>query len=625
MTITYFRKMAFPDADDAFATSMGRSTVAAICELVQSDRRREPYDAGLLRGCLRMLHVLNVYVKRFEPVFLQESEPYFSEFAESHSTSSLKEYINACKGLLGREEFRCLEFVMELTTQRQLMQSAHHFLIVKYTSKLLDADNLSKLLESVDIVSVSNLYDLLRLSNIHEELRQPWGDYIRGAVARIIGDRERGDEMVIRLLELRRALDLLLRDALMDDDRLLYAMREAFSSVMNDRQAARCWNNGKDKIGEMIAKYMDMLLRGGLKALPASLLTNSRDRPVLGREDQDGMGNDDAELDLQLDHALEMFRFVEGKDTFENFYKRDLARRLLMGRSASQDAERSMLAKLRSECGSNFTHNLEQMFKDQELAKDEMQAYREWNAGAGRSSAPRNGSPTVDLQVMILSAASWPTYPDVQLNLPDGVAAETERFDAFYKNKHTGRVLSWKHSLAHCSLKAKFAKGTKELLVSAYQAVVLLLFNSVPAPGSADDAEAFLTYDQIAKATGLGGTDLDRTLQSLACGKSRVLSKHPKGRDINRETDTFSFNKAFTDPKFRIKINQIQHKETKEENKATHERIAQDRRFETQAAIVRIMKSRKKMSHPELQAEVINMTKSRGSVEPAAIKKEIER
>jgi hypothetical protein len=218
---------------------------------------------------------------------------------------------------------------------------------------------------------------------------------------------------------------------------------------------------------------------------------------------------------------------------------------------------------------------------------------------------------------MILSAAAWPTYPDVRLNLPDEVATQIERFDQFYKNKHTGRVLTWKHSLAHCSIKGSFAKGSKELLVSAYQAVVLIMFNSVPADG-------FLAYEQIATGTGLQGGDLDRTLQSLACGKSRVLTKHPKGREV-KPTDTFTFNKTFTDPKYRVKINQIQLKETKAENKATHERIVQDRRFETQAAIVRIMKSRKSMGHSDLVAEVINLTKKRGMVDTSAIKKEIER
>ena len=36
-----------------------------------------------------------------------------------------------------------------------------------------------------------------------------------------------------------------------------------------------------------------------------------------------------------------------GKDVFEAFYKKDLARRLLLGKSASVDAEKSMLSKLK--------------------------------------------------------------------------------------------------------------------------------------------------------------------------------------------------------------------------------------------------------------------------------------
>lgn len=116
--------------------------------------------------------------------------------------------------------------------------------------------------------------------------------------------------------------------------------------------------------------------------------------------------------------------------------------------------------------------------------------------------------------------------------------------------------------------------------------------------------------------------ELQRTLQSLACAKYRVLTKKPKGRDVN-PTDEFSFNASFTDPKF--KINQIQLKETKEENKKTHERVAADRHLETQAAIVRIMKSRKQISHAELVAEVIKATRSRGVLDVAEIKNNIEK
>lgn len=38
---------------------------------------------------------------------------------------------------------------------------------------------------------------------------------------------------------------------------------------------------------------------------------------------------------------------VVGKDVFEAFYKKDLAKRLLVGKSASVDAEKSMLSKLK--------------------------------------------------------------------------------------------------------------------------------------------------------------------------------------------------------------------------------------------------------------------------------------
>lgn len=75
----------------------------------------------------------------------------------------------------------------------------------------------------------------------------------------------------------------------------------------------------------------------------------------------------------------------------------------------------------------------------------------------------------------------------------------------------------------------------------------------------------------------------------------------------------------------RIKINQIQLKETKEENKTTHERVAADRHLETQAAIVRIMKGRKVITHTNLVKEVIEATRSRGRLQPPEIKENIDK
>lgn len=56
-------------------------------------------------------------------------------------------------------------------------------------------------------------------------------------------------------------------------------------------------------------------------------------------------------------------------------------------------------------------------------------------------------------------------------------------------------------------------------------------------------------------------SELRRTLQSLACGKKRVLKKQPVGKNVN-DGDVFSFNSDFTDPGYRVHINSIQVKET---------------------------------------------------------------
>ncbi len=83
--------------------------------------------------------------------------------------------------------------------------------------------------------------------------------------------------------------------------------------------------------------------------IPTTL--SSASNPMRGtvEEYQDASSDDeDTEITKQLDQVLSLFRFVHGKAVFEAFYKRDLARRLLLQRSASADAEKSMLTRLKS-------------------------------------------------------------------------------------------------------------------------------------------------------------------------------------------------------------------------------------------------------------------------------------
>ncbi|CAJ0748126.1 2553_t:CDS:2 [Entrophospora sp. SA101] len=130
-----------------------------------------------------------------------------------------------------------------------------------------------------------------------------------------------------------------------------------------------------------------------------------------------------------------------------------------------------------------------------------------------------------------------------------------------------------------------------------------------------------VTYEEIKAITGLEDKDLTLTLQSLACGKIRVLAKFPKGRDVNK-TDEFVINEKFDVQYYRVKINSIQLKETLEEAKDTTERVFLDRQYQVDAALVRIMKMRKSLTYSEIITELLSQLKFKAMLPD--IKKRIE-
>jgi cullin-4 len=132
-----------------------------------------------------------------------------------------------------------------------------------------------------------------------------------------------------------------------------------------------------------------------------------------------------------------------------------------------------------------------------------------------------------------------------------------------------------------------------------------------------------VSFAEIKAATRVEDGELRRTLQSLACGKvnQRVLHKEPKGKEVE-DGDVFSLNLNFEHKLYRIKINTIQLKETVEENEKTHADVHRDRQYQIDAAIVRIMKARKKLSHNLLLSELFGQLKFPAI--PVDIKKRVE-
>ncbi|KAJ6144855.1 hypothetical protein N7470_008750 [Penicillium chermesinum] len=596
MGLIQFRSYVFADP------SLKPKVLQGACDLISVDRGEEAggvSDPSLLRAAIELFHNLDVYNSEFEPLFISSTGKFVTAWAARESANSLASYVEKSHGLIESEVARCGFYSLNRSTKQKLSELLDETLITQHEDVLLQQDQVVNLMRSGNKSALKQLYGLLSRRKLGGELQTAFRSYIIEEGSGIVFDEEHEADMVVRLLAFKQQLDDIWTNSFSADSELGNTLRKAFDTFMNlTKKSESTGGTDNSKTGEMIAKYLDRLLKGGLKAMTPG----QQDAPL---------ADENTEIQRQLDQVLDLFRSVQGKAVFEAFYKNDLARRLLMNRSASDEAEKSMLVRLKKECGASFTHNLESMFKDMDVARDEMAAYNALRAETGKDQN------LVDLNVSVLSAASWPTYPDVPVRIPQDVSKALADYEKFYHGKYNGRKLTWKHQLAHSQLRAHFPKGSKSLVVSSFQATVLLLFNEV------SDGES-LSYSQIQKETGLSDPELKRTLQSLACAKYRVLTKKPKGKEVEN-TDEFAYNAGFEDPKLRIKINQIQLKETKEENKTTHERVAADRHYETQAAIVRIMKSRKTIKHSELIADVIAATRSRGTLQPADIKQNIEK
>ncbi|WAR28751.1 CUL4A-like protein [Mya arenaria] len=458
-------------------------TVEGLLQLIERERTGEAVDRGRLKSLLRMLSDLQV-----------------------------PEYLHHVEKRLEEENERLLHY-LDQSTKKPVISLVEKQLLEQHISQMLQK-GLNQLLSENRISDLTRIFNLLsRVKNGQKELCAATALYIKNTGRMIVlntnNDPDKDRDMVQTMLDFKDKIDNVISTCFAKHEQFMNAMRESFESFINARQ---------NKPAEYIAKYVDNKLRAGNKEAT------------------------EEELERLLDKIMVLFRFIHGKDVFEAFYKKDLAKRLLVGKSASVDAEKSMLSKLKQE-----------------------------------------KTPTgLELTVNILTMGHWPTYTPMEVHLPPEMVKLQEVFKKFYLGKHSGRKLQWQPTLGHCVLKAGFTGGKKELQVSLFQTLCLLLFN---------EGDLF-SLEEIKQATAI------------------------------EDGDKFKFNDDFKHKLYRIKINQIQMKETQEENVSTTERVFQDRQYQVDAAIVRIMKTRKALTHNLLISELYNQLKF--PVKPADLKKRIE-
>jgi len=580
------------------AAAATRNLVSGVLSLVAAERGGETADRALLKSVVQMLHALGLYRSELEERLLEATRGFYrSQATALVQEAGTAQYLLHCEGRLEEEAGRCCAYLQPGTLAPLVRVAEEELLSEAHVAKVL-GPGFAALVDGAQHADLRRMHQLLLRVGREGDLRAALQAHVRQRVGACVSDPEQDRKMISSLLQLKASVDAAVAEAFGGDPAFVKCVRDAFESGINSRQ---------NRPAELLAKHIDARMRGG------------------------GKGKTEDDLEAEFDQLIVLFRFISGKDVFEAFYKKDLAKRLLLSRSTSVDAEKGMIAKLKAECGAPFTSKLEGMFKDINVSKDVMASFR---GSAAHQDRLQDG---LEMSVNVLTKGFWPTYPTLPVTLPPQLQHHQEVFKEFYLSKHNGRRLHWHDSLGQCVVRCEFPLGRKELVTSLFQAVVLLLFN---------DAER-LTVEELAKATSLEARELQRTLLSLTTKKFPILlveragaaaapdqggsgeghgeegqGDKAKPAELGGE-DVLVFNKGFKEKLYRIKVNNVvQLKETSEEQQQCTDRVMQDRQYQVDAAIVRVMKTRKVLSHVLLANELVQQL--RFTIRPADLKKRIE-
>ncbi|TVY34074.1 Cullin, partial [Lachnellula occidentalis] len=569
-------------------SEVNEKVMDAVLKMIEKQRLGETIEHGQIKSIVGSFvslglddsdstkSTLDVYRFHFEKPFLEATKAFYqAESKQFVAENSIVEYMKKAEARLDEEEER-VEMYLHSDVTLSLKKTLHGALISDHSTILRDEFQI--LLNNDRVDDMERMYKLLaRIPDGLDPLRARFETHVRkaglDAVSKVAVEADKLEPKVYidALLEIHTQYQGLVKKAFQDEPEFTRSLDNACREFVNRNPVCK---SGSNKSPELLAKYADAVLRKG---------TN---------------GAEESDLENTLNQIMTVFKYIEDKDVFQKFYSRMLARRLIHTTSSSDDAETSMISKLKEQCGYEYTNKLQRMFQDMQISKDLNTGYKEFE---GKLVEPGDARP-VDASYSILGTGFWPlNAPQTDFTPPAEIAKAYERFQTFYGQKHSGRKLTWLWQFCKGEIKANFCKNQKTpytFQVSTYQMAILLLFNE----------SSTNSYDDIVKATQLQGEVLDPALGIFV--KAKIFNMTPEG-DKPGPGKVFSLNTDFKSKKIRMNLNIAVKSEQKQEVEDTHKTIEEDRKLLMQSAIVRIMKARKKMKHAVLVSECINQIRTR--------------
>ena len=352
---------------------------ATLVNSVNRERRGEQIDQGLVRATCGMLMDLgeDVYVNDFEEPYVSSTKDFYRAESQTFlSSNDCRDYLLRSESRLEEEQLRVKEYLQKRTEGAAVSCVVNELLAKPMRAVLsLGTGGVVSSLRDDKHEQLALMHKLFsHVKDGVKTLKEMMAEHVKEEGKALVLDPEKGKDpnaYVEGLLKLKDKYDGVIKHAFGGCRSFVNALHGAFETFIN-------MNN---RSPEYISLYVDDKLRKGLK----------------------GASEDDVEV--VLDKVMILFRFLQEKDVFEKYYKHHLAKRLLGGKTTSDDAERSFIVKLKTDCGYQFTSKIEGMFNDIRISRDTMASFRthveekaKGGGGDGSVSVSTTGLSPMDAQ-----------------------------------------------------------------------------------------------------------------------------------------------------------------------------------------------------------------------------------
>lgn len=462
------------------------------------------------------------------------------------------------------------------------------------------------------------------------------------------------------ILELQNQYSMIMKESFSGDAVLeqciTMSMREFINTTSGSNKKSSMPSSGS--ASELLSIYMDNKIKQLTKNPGSGSKNNSTDN-----------GSYVDEADDLINKSIAFLRFIKDKDAFEAHYANHFAKRFLNFKSSSQggsssnggklgvDLEELIISKLGEEMGTTSLDKVIKMDKDIKLSRD---LTKEW-----KNYTNQNNKSLIDLDLKVCNVSDWPksmTKDYKKFSRDDAnndlgfiwsrqLRSTIKEFEEFWftNKRNDNKSLFWCPKFGSMDLRITYPTKTYDINMSTYAGIVMLLFAPQSTNAEGKEVLAFdemreLTYLEIKELTGIPEADLKRQLQSIAVApRLRLLIKIPMTKEVN-EGDIFKLNEKFKSPSTKVKVLTVSASSStsssntkpssnastrsksiqEEEQEEVQASILEGRKIEVNAAIVRIMKSRRTISHNDLIGELIKQLHNRFQTLTILIKQRIE-